>query len=336
MSLFKRLFNVREPLTMDRPRSLAADQPEPHRFDGGADREVQVDIAASNARFYDLLFGARARASDKLNRLEQLVLDGIASQLGDPELLANKVVRLPRILVRLRELLRDPDTGMADLEALVNQDAALAADVVRMANGPLFRTGSRELTSLKAALVAIGTEGTAQVVTAALAAQLYRIKPIYFRLFGEKVWQHALLTAVRIKALAKGQGLDGDSLYLAGLIQSLGHVVIFRLLVDAFEQEEPGVQPDSLLFRRLMRQKGKQISALLAGQWQLPAELCGWLEEQMLERPVSREGRLLKLASDQVVTLMLFREGLIQQSEYRALAVELEADADDLLALGST
>lgn len=94
------------------------------------------------------------------------------------------------------------------------------------------------------------------------------IKPIYFRRFGAEIWRHSMQVAFLTSELSEE---DRDTAFLLGLLHDVGKLAIFKILLDAFVQAEPGEQPNSWLFRQVMTAKSLTLSALLAKYWQLPS-----------------------------------------------------------------
>ena len=55
-----------------------------------------------------------------------------------------KLISLPEVYLRLKELLAQPDYSMADVALIIGQDPALTARLLRLVNSPLFWAGHKD------------------------------------------------------------------------------------------------------------------------------------------------------------------------------------------------
>lgn len=90
--------------------------------------------------------------------------------LADPELRAaiehaRPLPAAPRLYLALTRLLRDPDVDAAAVTAVVSQDPALAARVLRLSNSAYYATG-REIGDLRTAVVRLGGDALRRLVLA--------------------------------------------------------------------------------------------------------------------------------------------------------------------------
>jgi putative nucleotidyltransferase with HDIG domain len=112
---------------------------------------------------------------------------------------------------------------MRQAAELVNSDPSLAAQVLRLANSPLFGL-QREVTSL---LVAMNLLGVDRVYSMALTAGLRRLAgkvaqwPV-----ARRIWQHSLATAFLAADLSMDQYRDMSEDYTAGLLHDIGRLIL--------------------------------------------------------------------------------------------------------------
>ena len=93
---------------------------------------------------------------------------------------------------------------------------------------------------------------------------------IYFKQYGNKIWQHSLDTGVIANALIKASPFKAEAAqgYLIGLICNLGDMIIYQLLMEAFSFVHPDSQPNSYAFKELMQKKSKSLAYHIAKHWQ--------------------------------------------------------------------
>ena len=219
--------------------------------------------------FLDLMFGAAVMADDELNELEQRVYDEIQSSLAGG-LDTDNLPRLPATANALLEKLNDAESNADELVKLVNGDPILSAEVLKQANSAHFRRGDREVTNLKQALLAVGFDGLRSMVVASLMRPVVSIRPIYFKLFGQQLWDHSQQCAKACSAIAKRQGIDVFDAYLLGLIHDVGKIVLFQMIVEAFRGVDPDLKPRPYVFVKLILSNSRRLSVRVAEAWGLP------------------------------------------------------------------
>ena len=148
--------------------------------------------------------------------------------LNSPELPS-----LPAVAVRVIEMSSDPEVRMADLAATIQQDQAIAAKILRTVNSSFF--GLREkCSSIEKALVMLGLGPVKSLV---LGFSLVR------SLEGDEndpfdyvsYWRRGLYTGIAGKLIAANiRYPKQDEAFLAGLLQDVGMVAMYRALKDEY------------------------------------------------------------------------------------------------------
>jgi putative nucleotidyltransferase with HDIG domain len=117
------------------------------------------------------------------------------------------------------QVLADEDLCIADTAEMIKADAALSADVLRLANSPLF--GIRQTVS--GVLHAIAMLGLNRVKTLVITAALRSFgNPARGTAALERCWRHNLACALICEDLADKVCLDPDAAYTAGLLHDIG------------------------------------------------------------------------------------------------------------------
>tara|TARA_R110000851_G_scaffold333554_1_gene516448 strand:- start:31724 stop:32851 length:1128 start_codon:yes stop_codon:yes gene_type:complete len=276
ISFFKNLFNFRDHneqvkftgiTTVEKRQQTKPKAPVPAiEITVNQAAESQLDLSTL---FYSLLFSnQQTTVTGIANNLERSVMRNIEQALSSPQSIAENVLKLPSKILELDKKLADDSIETQALIKLIEQDPLLCVEVLKLCNSPAFKRANSDVSSIQQALVQVGRQQLRQFITACLARQLIDIKPIYFRRFGAEIWRHSMQVAFLASELAKPD--QRDSAFLLGLLHDVGKIAIFKMLVDAFYQAEPGDQPNSQLFKQVMTTKSLTLSALLARYWQLP------------------------------------------------------------------
>ncbi|MCL1052141.1 HDOD domain-containing protein [Shewanella abyssi] len=271
--IFKKLFNIRDKVIVEKPKSFSGaaesyqTNSSPPPINNTPPQASAVTPTDISALFYSLLF-PNTQQNGVANELEKSVFRRVEVALSAPQAIADRVLKLPTQVAALDKQLADENSDIKALLALIEKDPVLSVEVLMLCNAPLFRRSEKEITSLQQAVVQLGREQMKRFITTSLLRGCIEIKPIYFRRFGSQIWRHSMQVAYLASELTDE---DADSAFLLGLIHDVGKIAIFKLLLEAFKQAEPGEQPCSNLFRQVMTTKSLSLSALLAKHWQLPA-----------------------------------------------------------------
>ncbi len=320
------------------PAAPPAQQPRPAR-DGAAEAPGLWRHAALTSAFQSLLFGsARVESAVILNEVERYVLDRVTQRLrGDLSTDA-----LPKLPATVRRLMMELDQGIysnASLVAQIRSDPALAGDVLKLANTPWFRRGREPVSSIEHAVMLVGEDGLRTLITTLLMRPLVRIKPIYFKMFGQHLWDQSMACAIACRNLARQRGEDEFVAYFLGLCHNVGKIAIFGFLVEAFAQAAPSVTPRPVVFERLIDAHANVLSAKILGHWGVSDAVQTALREQdsagesdMLGR-LSGLGRILFLGDLASTATLLLREKQLQPGQVLPILADYGLDLDALKAL---
>jgi len=186
--------------------------------------------------------------------------------------LGNKLAPAAATFSRLRTLLLDPDTDLQDIIKLVRLDQALTFHVVRMSNSILF--GLRERTeSLDVAVGRVGLGEVFRLVGLAAARQLCQRDLLAYRLTSTRLWENAVATAAAAELLGQRAGRDAGLAYTAGLLRTVGRVVLDAAAfgnVYPGEAEWPSI---SEWEKTTFGITSSEVTTILLEHWRFPAEL---------------------------------------------------------------
>jgi HD-like signal output (HDOD) protein len=164
----------------------------------------------------------------------------ICRQLHIVELqsLAVKIARsdnlpmLSQVASSALRLADDPNGSPRVLGRLIEQDPAIAAKVLRVANSAAY--GNTHIASITGALSMLGMN-TIRALVVAIAYQQAIAGKQQSMLFSKlDFWQHSLAVGIAARILGKiKMPSDAEELYLTGLIHDVGYLVL-----DRFEPEQ--------------------------------------------------------------------------------------------------
>lgn len=232
--------------------------------------------------FYDFLFG-QSPATIEHDELSLYVAEKIEAVLRKPETIIDAMPVLPASLSKVIDQVSDNNFDTEELLSLIQLEPSIAAKVIELANSSFYNRTNKEVTDLKAAFMLLGSNGLIEGVINGFVSKLTPQSQIYFKQYGNKIWQHSLDTGVIAKALIKASPFKAEAAqgYLIGLICNLGDMIIYQLLMEAFSFVHPDSQPNSYAFKELMQKKSKSLAYHIAMHWQFPQSILDALALQV-------------------------------------------------------
>ena len=182
---------------------------------------------------------------------------------------------LPEIVVRLNELLENDATGAADIAGLLNDDPALAANMLRAANSAFYSgRWSAPLFSVRDAVARIGFREVRNLCLAMGVVNLFpdKGKTITHR----ALWEHSLVTAIAARAISRhaSGSPDEDMCFVAGLLHEVGILILdqyfHRALADILHTVKSEGRPAGDVERELLGMDHAELGAELMGLWHMP------------------------------------------------------------------
>ncbi|MBA5869792.1 MAG: HDOD domain-containing protein [Nitrospira sp. CR2.1] len=191
--------------------------------------------------------------------LEQLLIERIRKG-------AIELPLLPQVASRILAMVYDPDAEAAKLAALIHQDQALAAHVIRIANSPAYMTRN-PVVSLQHAVSMLGMNLMSELAFSA------SIKGSAFKVPGwddevKRLWHYSLASGAYAKEIARMRRFNVESAYLCGLLHGIGRPVVLQTLVAL--SREQGTTLSKELMHQLLDGYYIQVGLLVADDWGLP------------------------------------------------------------------
>lgn len=196
------------------------------------------------------------------------------------ELAANitQLASFPDVAFRINEMLSDENSGAAEIGALIEPDPALSAALLRIANSALYGIGG-EISSVERAVTIVGLREVRDLAFGICASAAFNGIPNDL-ITVEDFWKHSLYCAAAAQSLGrKAKVCAGESLFTAGLLHDIGHLVMFSQSPDLSREslqlsldENDGLSP-YLSERKVFGFDHMAVGAELARQWRLPESL---------------------------------------------------------------
>lgn len=276
--------------------------------------------------FYDYLFGSDTSTTVTQNdELSDYISENVESLLKSPKLILDALPILPMSLTKVLEQLNNKEFDTDILISLIQQEPAIAAKVIELANSSYYNRSNKEVVDLKAAFMVLGGNGLFEGVINGFINKLVPQSSIYFRQYGQKIWQHSLTTGVNAKAIVANTPFKADAAqaYFIGLIANLGDVIIYQLMIDAFNVVHPDCQPNSALFKELMSKNSKKLTYFIAKFWNFPPSI---LEILAIQVKVKKTALLPALHKKMPVACYVHEAKVISKIELRLACEVIDED----------
>jgi HD-like signal output (HDOD) protein len=175
---------------------------------------------------------------------------------------------LPTVALEVHELTFRPDVDASRLVAVLEKDAMLAAQVLRVAGSAAFGGWGGDV-SLKDAVVRLGLKNLNSVVWE-VAANLRVFRSTHYAPLMEQVRTHSMVSAHLCRFVAIQRQIPAESAFLCGLLHDIGIAATLLVLAD---QVQGGHGIDPVLLDLVLRETHQEISGLIARLWHLPTEM---------------------------------------------------------------
>jgi HD-like signal output (HDOD) protein len=232
--------------------------------------------------------------------------------------------RRPSLLPKLMATVNDSDASMREMSGIIAQDPALTANLLRIANSPIYRVSSTPIESIDRAVTLVGVAGIRSIIATALVQPLMSAGSGAFSRFPELCWEHSLYSALTAETHATQiERTEPFVSQLIGLLYGLSAIVVFRIVRDQFAAH-PGLRPDPGSVARLLETWVAPTAGRIARSWELNERLQYALESQTLAAELQMEtslGRSLRFGRVAGSVIVLCRLGRMTEDEARAVLV---------------
>jgi hypothetical protein len=295
----------------------------PRRVDAGAGPAAADggDSAPPPPSLLAWLLDAAAPHHGAPTAAERAALAPLDALLARPAWPADLLPRAPAVIPQLLGLLRQEMPSRAAIVQQIGKDVVLAAEVLRMARSPYYRSRA-EIDTLDAAVTLLGTSGLQSAIARVV------LKPVFDTQAGglagrsaRRAWELAEREAEACADLAAQAGIERFEGFLAGLLHGTGRTALLRTL------DRAGIEPASpwsLAFDHALEDRADRMFGRLALGWQItPAlsELAAAVAQRGLEDAGLPLAAALRQAQRQAAAVLAARGGGAARGESPAPVV---------------
>lgn len=229
--------------------------------------------------FGGVLFETDEAVGQELSRLEgqlqQQVLNLLAGKLP-----LSSLPILPTTSNALLARVNSADVVVEQLQTYINEDPSIAIDVMKLANNTYRRKAPKPFINIHEAVLSLELNELKSMLLTVLMQPTIQIKPIYFKLFGRQLWEHARDCAQACAQLSAEHHVDYFDAHLMGLVHDVGKIVMFKLLCGAFRSTGSAVSPGADVLGNLLKEYANKLSQLVLRNWSFPQVYLDALKDQ--------------------------------------------------------
>jgi len=191
----------------------------------------------------------------------------------------NEDIKLPSppgVALKILEAVRQEENSFDDIAKIIMVDPALTARILKVANSSLFGLPN-PVASLSQATSLIGTNALKNVALSFVIVQGFQEVPegsLDLTLF----WQRSIITAVAAETLAGAVGEKDSDIFVSGLLQDIGTLVLYLAEPDSFaallDEQRIGNITACEVEKKRYGFDHTDVSYYLLTTWGFPEEMC--------------------------------------------------------------
>lgn len=158
-------------------------------------------------------------------------------------LLSDELPTLPTVATKLIALTSREDTTLSDISELISKDISLSAKILKVSNSA-FYSFPQQIGSVSQAVSILGINAVRSLV---LSFSFLTMKggQSRTRFNFKKFWEKSLASAVAAKLiLEQAEGTDTEQVFISGLLQNLGELVLAKTLPEEYEKVLSAIDQD--------------------------------------------------------------------------------------------
>lgn len=241
---------------------------------------------------------------------------------------------LPVVANQVLQISGDPDADVNKLSALIQQDQALAGQILRIANSPAYAPRS-PIVSLQQAISWLGMNMLAGLAfSVSVQSGVFKIKGYEKEI--RALWHQALATGLYGKEIARRKRQNVENAFLCGILHTIGKPLLIHLILQ--DNRAVPSQPSWSMIETVMQEFSIMAGTKLAEAWQLPEpvqEAIRFYQDEAYHQATSpTKGAMITCLSDHLATAIIDSTALAQDA-LRALPVvqDLNFYPEDMDAL---
>jgi putative nucleotidyltransferase with HDIG domain len=198
--------------------------------------------------------------------LPRKVTDALARQIDDDTL---DLPVLAGTAQRVMQMALDEDVDPVHLADAIRNDSAMAGNLLRIANSPLYRARSA-IVSLQQAISRLGMHQVREIALAIVCeSRVFRVRGFEKEL--TELFRHCLATAHFAQEIARVKRWNVEEAFLGGLMHDIGRPVLLQAVSDLSRELDCRLSKQQAL--ALVTAAHERAGSRLVTRWELPGRI---------------------------------------------------------------
>ena len=175
------------------------------------------------------------------------------------------------VAAELQAIAARPDSTVDQVAAVLRNDPTLASHILRIANSSFYARLSR-VTTIEAAMMRLGLQQIVDVAVLCIQRDQYQSRDLLVAGYMQRLWRHALASALGAKWLAQRQGWRAmaSEAFMAGLFHDIGALLVLMVCEDVrATRRDTSPIPENLILE-VVDSMHAELGTRLILAWNLP------------------------------------------------------------------
>lgn len=242
----------------------------------------------------------------------------------------------PLVFNQITKIINNPRTSVRDVAAIMSEDAAMSAKVLRLSNSAFYGARS-EITGIRQAVLVLGLEAIKSLVLSSSVFDMFKSHKLDPE-FQEAYWRHSLSTALAARIVAQyhrvARGLDAEVAFSAGLLHDIGKLITCCFLPEehklTMEYQQERQTSDYLAEMASVGHAHTHIGRMLAANWKLPVAIQRAIEFHHFPMQDTEDSRVYSIIIHfaNYLAKRTFGSKMPQYDDWTDLLPEVHADLE--------
>jgi putative nucleotidyltransferase with HDIG domain len=197
----------------------------------------------------------------------QVMMQGVLAGIDE-------IPPMPQVVLQAQKLLSNPDSSAKELAELLETDASIAAQVLKMANSAFYGLRGK-VSSIQHASMVLGFRNLGDIVSVAGVQKSLEKQLPGYGLESEDLWRHSLSVALGSKIIASRKNPELEMVaHTAGLIHDVGKLILDPFVLEEKETFESFIESEQETFLNAEQQilgfDHAEIAAEVCKKWDIP------------------------------------------------------------------
>ncbi|WP_045222944.1 HDOD domain-containing protein [Desulfonatronum thioautotrophicum] len=184
----------------------------------------------------------------------------------------------------IQQEMSKPEPSFQILEREISRDQALTTQLLRTANSAFYR-GMRPISTIRDAILRLGTEEVANIVSMLTQQELFRTSDPFLRKYMDDLWLHSVCCASGTYWLTKRLKMPSETpkAFFAGLLHDVGKLFLLRVIEEIRNGKKVDIAMTPEFLQELIANQHAAQGYELMRHWNIPEEYCVVARDHHLE-----------------------------------------------------